>query len=72
MQDTFARATHSAYAAGRQSAARDDRVSCMQINVLCDILWLAYAKTPCQVRVRHKAHCVNKYMLLIIFSSQLY
>ena len=30
MQDTFARATHSAYAAGRPSAARDDRVSCIQ------------------------------------------
>ena len=28
MQDTFARATHSA---GRPSAARDDRVSCIQI-----------------------------------------
>ena len=27
MQDTFARATHSA---GRPSAARDDRVSCIQ------------------------------------------
>ena len=32
MQDTFARATHSAYAAGRPSTARDDRVSCIQIN----------------------------------------
>ena len=30
MQDTFARATHSANAAGRPSAARDDRVSCIQ------------------------------------------
>ena len=30
MQDTFARATHSAYAAGRPSAARDDRISCIQ------------------------------------------
>ena len=30
MQDIFARATHSAYAAGRPSAARDDRVSCIQ------------------------------------------
>ena len=32
MQDTFARATHahSAYASGRPSAARDDRVSCIQ------------------------------------------
>ena len=30
MQDTFARATHSAYAASRPSAARDDRVSCIQ------------------------------------------
>ena len=30
MQDTFARATHSA--AGRPSAARDDRVSCIQIS----------------------------------------
>ena len=30
MQDTFARATHSAYAAGRPSAARDDRVSFIQ------------------------------------------
>ena len=30
MQDTFARATHSAYAAGRPSAAREDRVSCIQ------------------------------------------
>ena len=30
MQDTFARATHSAYTAGRPSAARDDRVSCIQ------------------------------------------
>ena len=29
MQDTFARATHSA--AGRPSAARDDRVSCIQV-----------------------------------------
>ena len=32
MQDTFARATHSAYAAGRPSAARDDRVSCIQVT----------------------------------------
>ena len=32
MQDTFARATHSAYAAGRPSAARDDRVSCIQVK----------------------------------------
>ena len=31
MQDTFARATHSA---GRPSAARDDRVSCIQTTVL--------------------------------------
>ena len=31
MQDTFARATHSA---GRPSAARDDRVSCIQGEVL--------------------------------------
>ena len=32
MQDTFARATHSAYAAARPShkRARDDRVSCIQ------------------------------------------
>ena len=30
MQDTFARATHSACSAGRPSAARDDRVSCIQ------------------------------------------
>ena len=30
MQDTFARATHSAYAAVRPSAAHDDRVSCIQ------------------------------------------
>ena len=30
MQDTFARATHSTYAAGMPSAARDDRVSCIQ------------------------------------------
>ena len=30
MQDTFALATHSAYAASRPSAARDDRVSCIQ------------------------------------------
>ena len=30
MQDTFARATHSA---GRPSAARDDRVSCIQCEV---------------------------------------
>ena len=30
MQDTFARATHSAYAASRPSTARDDRVSCIQ------------------------------------------
>ena len=29
MQDTFARATHSA---GRPSAARDDRVSCIQYS----------------------------------------
>ena len=29
MQDTFARATHSA---GRPSAARDDRVSCIQLR----------------------------------------
>ena len=32
-QDTFARATHSAYAAGRPSAARDDRVSCIQRRI---------------------------------------
>ena len=31
MQDTFARATHSA---GRPSAARDDRVSCIQGSAL--------------------------------------
>ena len=32
MQDTFARATHSA---GRPSAARNDRVSCIQnVNVI--------------------------------------
>ena len=30
MQDTFARATHSAYATGRPSVARDDMVSCIQ------------------------------------------
>ena len=30
MQDTFARATHSA---GRPSAARDDRVSCIQLSL---------------------------------------
>ena len=35
MQDTFARATHSAYAAGRPSAARDDRVSCIQVQGVC-------------------------------------
>ena len=35
MQDTFARATHSAYASGRPSAARDDRVSCIQTYFLC-------------------------------------
>ena len=44
MQDTFARATHSAYAAGRPSAARDDRVSCIQpsnnISLLLDINFL--------------------------------
>ena len=31
MQDTFARATHSA---GRPSAARDDRVSCIQTDIM--------------------------------------
>ena len=43
MQDTFARATHSAYAAGRPSAARDDRVSFIQHGVqtpLSDIVFL--------------------------------
>ena len=37
MQDTFARATHSA---GRPSVARDDRVSCIQI------LYTTDASTP--------------------------
>ena len=35
MQDTFARATHSA---GRPSAARDDRVSCIQLIITNDIV----------------------------------
>ena len=30
MQNTFARATHSAYAAGRPSVAYDEMVSCIQ------------------------------------------
>ena len=30
IQDAFARATHSAYADGRPSAARDDMLSCIQ------------------------------------------
>ena len=34
MQDTFARAKH--YAAGRPSAARDDRVSCIQYGYLIE------------------------------------
>ena len=34
MQDTFARATHSAYAAGRPSTARDEGVSCIQVDFL--------------------------------------
>ena len=33
MQDTFACATHLAYAAGRPSAARDDMVSCIQERI---------------------------------------
>ena len=35
MQDTFARATH---AAGRPSAARDDRVSCIQVSCIQGIV----------------------------------
>ena len=38
MQDTFARATHSAYAAGRPSAARDDRVSCIQMLYIRNLI----------------------------------
>ena len=35
MQDTFARATHSV---GRPSAARDDRVSCIQVINECRVI----------------------------------
>ena len=41
MQDTFARATHSA---GRPSAARDDRVSCIQASR--EQRYLAYNMQP--------------------------
>ena len=44
MQDTFARATHSAYAAGRPSAARDDMVFCIQERIRN----LALAPVKCQ------------------------
>ena len=41
MQDTFARATHSV---GRPSAARDDRVSCIQNVAICCQTWSVVAK----------------------------
>ena len=34
MQDIFDRATHSAFAAGRPIAERDDRVYCIQKSIL--------------------------------------
>ena len=44
MQDTFAGATHSAYAAGRPSAALDDMVFCIQERIRN----LALAPVKCQ------------------------
>ena len=43
MQDTFARATHSA---GRPSAARDDRVSCIQQQFLNGVDYIKLSNFP--------------------------
>ena len=43
MQDSFARATHSA---GRLSAARDDRVSCIQIIIFDFALSIQLISAP--------------------------
>ena len=51
MQDTFARATHSAYAAGRPSAARDDRVSCIQGLRVIRNQWLSIRCNPMQFKL---------------------
>ena len=49
MQDTFARATHSA---GRPSAARDDRVSCIQASLRLP----RYFKSHVDVDTRNTHH----------------
>ena len=61
MQDTFARATHPA---GRPSAARDDRVSCIQVyssKTKC----MPYERALCaQERAHMQAACLLKTCVL--------
>ena len=58
MQDTFARATHSAYAAVRPSA-RDDRVSCIQrISGRRKMSSLGHSKSPVVQRLGWISHLV--------------